>query len=170
MTFAARPSGNWQLAVFASSIGALVLMVGLVIQGIVKWRQRGVANLISCILIVAASLGGPAAGRVVRSLQLSHNIDRYNAAARWVMAHNKPDNTKFVLLPSQYADLGHTVIYESDGLCGTRIDFLWGGAFPVKHVVRRFTTSTKWLRVTDCRKYWGRITPISSNWYEMSDF
>lgn len=167
--FAARPSGEWQLAAIVSSIGALILLVGLVIQEIIKWRERGVANVISCVLIVAASLVGPVAGRTVRSLQLSHDIDRYNAAAQWVLTHNNPDSIKLVSLPSHYADLGHVVIYESDELCGTRIDFLWGVAFPVKHVVRRYATSTKWLSVKECRKYWGRITPISMNWYELSD-
>lgn len=56
-----------------------------------------------------------------------------------------------------------------DELCGTRIDFVWGGAFPVKHVVRRYTTNPKWTSIEVCYRDWVRITPISTNWYEMSD-
>jgi hypothetical protein len=167
--FAARPSVEWQLASIASSIGAFVLLVGLVVRGTITWRERGIAHVISCLLIVVASPVGIAVGRTVRGVELSHDLDRYNAAAQWVLTHGNPDSTNRVPLPSRYADLGYGVYYERDALCGTRIDFLWGGAFPVKHVVRRYATSPKWMSIEECRKDWARITPISSNWYEMSD-
>ena len=167
--FAARPAVEWQLALFASSIGAAVVLIWLVVRGAIKWREHGIAHLISCLLIVVAAPAGIAAGRVVRSLEWSYKLGRYNEAAQWVISHSNPDAINRVPLPPHYADLGYGVYYERDALCGTRIDFLWGDAFPVKHVVRRYTRSSKWLSIEACRKNWGRITPLSSNWYEMSD-
>jgi hypothetical protein len=167
--FVARPSVEWQLALFASSVGASVVLIWLAVRGAIKWRERGIAYLISCLLIVVAAPAGIAAGRTVSRLELSHNLDRYNEAAQWVISHSNPDGINRVPLPSRYADLGYGVYYERDELCGTRIDFLWGEAFPVKHVVRRYATSSKWISIKECHKDWGRITPISSNWYAMSD-
>jgi hypothetical protein len=153
----------------ASSIGALVLLIWLVVQGTIKWRERGIANFISCILIVAALSAGLVTGREVRSLQLSHDLERYNAAAQWVLIHGIPDSTNRVPLPTRYADLGYAVYFETDALCGTRIDFAWADAFPVKHVVRRYATNPGWTSIEKCYKDWTRIAPISANWYEMSD-
>jgi hypothetical protein len=166
---AARPATEWQLASVTSFIGALILLVGKVVQGAIKWRQRGLVNLISCLLIVAALVTGSLTGRLVRSLQLSYDLARYNAAAQWILTHSYPDSTNHVPLPSRYAELGYGVNYERDSLCGTKIDFFWGEAFPVKHVVRRYATDPRWISIEGCSKGWARITPISTNWYEMSD-
>jgi len=166
---AARPTAEWQLASVASSIGAFVLLIRLVVRGAIKWRERGVAYVISCVLIVAASPVGIAVGRTVRTVVWSHDLDRYTAAAQWVLNNSKPDSSNPVPLPSRYADLGYIVYHERDELCGTRIDFLWAGGFPVKHVVRRYATNPKWVSVEKCYRDWGRIKPISSNWYEIAD-
>lgn len=153
----------------ASSISALVLLIWLVVQAIIKWRERGLANFISCILIVAALSVGTVIGRELRSLQLSHDIERYNAAAQWVLTHMSPDSTSRVLLPARYADLGYALYFERDALCGATIDFAWGSAFPVKHVVRRYAGNPGWTSIEKCYKDWTRITQIAPNWYEMSD-
>jgi len=61
------------------------------------------------------------------------------------------------------------VYYEHDDSCGMTIDFYWGDGFPVKHVVHRYATNPGWVSVEKCYKDWGRIHPISGNWYEISD-
>ena len=167
--FATRPTGAWQLASIASSVGALVLLLGLVAQGAMKWRERGIVNVISCLLVVAALPSGTAAGRIARSLQLSRDLERYNAAVQCVLTHSTPDTTNRIPLPSRYADLGSGVYYEHDERCGTHVDFLWAGAFPVKHVIRRYASNPEWTTIKQCHKDWARITPVSPNWYEMSD-
>jgi len=166
---AARPSADWQLASIASCIAAFFSLVTLVIRGALKWRERGLVDLISCLLIVAACPAGVAIGRMVRGVVLSHDIDRYNAAAKWVAAHNRPDSSNLVHLPPQYGDLAYGVNYERDDVCGIMIDFYWGGGFPVKHIVRRYATNPGWVRVEKCHKDWERIHPVSDNWYEIAD-
>jgi len=85
---AARPRAEWQLAWIASCIAAFSLLVALVIRGTLKWREHGLVNLVSCLLIVAACPAEMAVGRTMRSVVLSHDLDRYDAAAKWVSAHN----------------------------------------------------------------------------------
>lgn len=102
---------------------AFLSLVTLVIRGILKWRERGLVNLISCVFLVAAPVAGIAIGRTTRSVVLSHDLDRYNAAAKWVTIHHKPDSNNLIHLPPQYGDLACGVYYEHDDLCGTRIHF-----------------------------------------------
>ena len=166
---AARPRIEWQLACIASCIAAVFLIVALVIRGALKWRERGLVNLISCLLIVAACPAGVGIGRMVRGVLLSHDLDQYDAAVTWVSAHNKPDSSHLIQLPPQFGNLAYGVYYEHDDLCGMTIDFYWGGGFPVKHIVRRYAANPGWVRVGKCHRDWGRIHPISENWYEIAD-
>jgi hypothetical protein len=166
---AARPGTGWQLAVIVSCSVALATLATLIVRGAWKWRERGIVNLVSCLLIVAAPEAGIVIGRTVRGALLSHDLERYRAAAQWVSAHYKPNTLSVIHLPPRYGDLAYGVHYERDDVCGTTIDFYWGGAFPVKHVVRRFAANPDWLRVDKCHKDWGLVRPISGNWYEITD-
>ena len=148
---------------------SILTLAALIVRGAWKWREHGLVNLISCLLIIAAPAAGIVIGRTVRSALLFRDLDRYEAAAQWVSAHNNPNTLSVIHLPPQYGDLAYGVHYDRDGVCGTTIDFFWGGGFPVKHVVRRYATNPTWVRVEKCYKGWERIRPISENWYEIAD-
>jgi hypothetical protein len=95
---AARPAAEWQLAAFASSSGAGILIIRLVVSGAVKWRERAARCVMSCVLIGAAPFLGISVGKAVCSLTLAHDLNGYNAAAQWILGHRTPDSSHPVSL------------------------------------------------------------------------
>lgn len=167
--FATRPSPWVQLAAMASALAALIALVAFAIQGAIKWRERGLTNLLSCLLVALSFPTAVLLGQEIRSKIFSHNLDRWNQAVTWVTTHKAPNSGAPIELPSQYSDLAYGVHYNTDKSCGLTVDFFWGGGFPVKHSVRRYATNPEWIDMKQCRSNWSRGRGLSGNWYEISD-
>jgi len=139
------------------------------VQGALKWRTHGIHKLLSCLPLLAALPFAVFCGHAIRHAIFSHDIHRWNEAVEWVKAENKPNPDHRIQLPLQYADLAYGVFYTDDDTCGLMIDFFWGGAFPVKHTVRRYAPNPEWSDTQQCRESWHNIRTLSGNWYEISD-
>lgn len=168
-SFSVRPNPELQLFAMASALGALTSFVVLAIRSAKSWRARGLVNLLSCLLLALSFPIAAFLGQAIRSMIFACNMDRWNQAAAWVMAHNKPNSETPIELPTQYSDLAYGVQYKTDISCGIMLDFLWGDGFPVKHTVRRYATDPNWLNMKQCRAGWARGRRLSGNWYEISD-
>lgn len=167
--FAARPNPWVQFAAMGMSLVALVTIMLLIIQGVVKWREHGWVNLVSCLLIVASFSLAALSGNAVRKAVFQHNLDRWNRAAVWVMTHHEANEDMPIKLPPPYSRIAYVVWYRYDKPCGLMIDFVWGSGFPVKHTVRRYATDPAWIDKAQCHKDWSRGRVLSGNWYEISD-
>ena len=167
--FASRPNSCVQLAAMFSGAIAIVLVAVLLFQAALKWRERGLLNLVSCVLIVVAFPLAAAFGKTIRSAVFTYNLDRWHQAVIWITAHNRPNQVNIIKLPSLYSDLASVVHYTHDKRCGLMIDFFWGGGFPVKHTVRRYAVKPDWMDLKACRTDWSRGRMISGRWYEISD-
>lgn len=167
--FATRPNTLVQLVVMASTLAALIALAILGIQGAIKWRERGLANLLSCLLIVLSFPAGVLVGQAIRSSIFAHDLARWNQAAAWVIANKAPNAGASMELPPQFSDLAHLVHYKTDESCGLMIDFFWGGGFPVKHTVRRYATNPEWMDIRECQAHWSRGRHLAGDWYEISD-
>jgi len=117
-TFAARPNAWAQVATLVSLAAAFIGVIILVVQGAIKWRKRGIRNLLSCLLLIAAFPIAGFCGHAIRSAIFSHDLHRWNEAVEWVKAHNRPDPDHRIALPSQYANLAYGVFYTHDDTCG----------------------------------------------------
>jgi hypothetical protein len=153
----------------ASALIALISLGALAFRGAIKWRERGLANLASCLLLVASFPTAVFLGHAIRNTIFSHELDRWNQAAVWVMTHNDPNGNTPIELPQRYADLAYAVHYEVNQSCGLVVDFFWGGGFPVKHTVRRYANNPSWTEIRECRVGWRGGRRLSGRWYEISD-
>jgi hypothetical protein len=135
-----------------------------------KWREHGLSSLLTGLLIVLSFWAAIEIGHILRKRIFAHDLDRYNKAVVWVKSHATPNQPAPIELPAQYEDLAYVVLYDQDATCGLRMDFLWGRAFPVKHVVRRFSDRPDWLKIKECKRSpWERYRVIADNWYQISD-
>ncbi|WP_145985470.1 hypothetical protein [Marilutibacter maris] len=169
LAFVARPNVWSQLMSMLFSLTALPWLAMLVIQGAIRWRERAVGNLVSCLLIVASFQFAISCGHVVRDAVFRFQSDRWNRAVTWVVRHNAPNGGRPIALPDEYSDLAYGVHYRHDEACGLMVDFFWGGGFPVKHTVRRYALNPDWVDIGQCRKSWSRGRALSGSWYEVSD-
>ena len=167
--FAARPNAWLQLAAMLALLTALVYLVTLLTHGAIRWREHGLVNVISCLLVALSIPAAVLLGHSVRSAAFSYNLERWNRAVIWVVSHKQPNSDGPIELPPQYEDLAYGVHYTTDQLCGLTVDFFWGGGFPVKHTVRRYATKPEWIDMKQCRKDWSRGRHLTGNWYEISD-
>lgn len=168
-SFATRPSGWTQLAAMISVLAALVCLFVLVVSGIARWQERGIGSLISCALIIVSLPLAIYSGHAIRHLIFSYEQSRWNQAVTWVVSHETPNQDGRIRLPSRYSDLAYAVHYGYDKTCGLRVDFFWGGGFPVKHTVRRYSNNAVWTRTKECYAGWAYGRSIADNWYEISD-
>lgn len=167
--FAARPNVWVQLASMATVAAALFWLIALLVQGVVKWREHGITNLVSSLLIIVVFPLAVLCGQAIRSAVFSYEVDRWNQAVTWVATNKKPNSGNPIDLPPPYSDLAYGVHYRHDDACGLTIDFFWGGGFPVKHTVRRYAVNPKWIDIEECQRGWSRGRVISERWYEISD-
>jgi hypothetical protein len=167
-SFTARPNPGKQLAAMVSGFGAVVWLVALSVRGAIKWRERGLVNLVSFSLIVLSLPLAIFCGQVIRGAVFSYNLNRWNQAVAWVLAHNEPDRDGRIELPAEYSDLAYGVHYKNEDPCGLTVDFFWGSGFPVKHTVRRYATNPEWIDMRKCWIGWRSGRVISGDWYELS--
>lgn len=167
--FVVRPNVWAQLASMLFLLVALPWLAMLVIQGAIRWRERAVGNLVSCLLIVASFQFATSCGHAVRDAVFHYQSARWNRAVTWVVRHRAPNGEGPIRLPAEYSDLARAVHYRHSEACGLMVDFFWGGGFPVKHTVRRYALDPDWIETEACRKSWSRGRALSGNWYEISD-
>ena len=167
---AGKPTPEAQLATIASTLIALVYMAFQTQRIVFQWREHGMSGLLASLLIVLSFWAAVTVGHILRKMFFAHDLDRYNQAVVWVMSHATPNQPAPIKLPAQYEDLAYVVTYDQDATCGVRMDFVWGGAFPVKHVVRRFSDRPGWVKIKECHTAsWDRFKVLGNNWYEISD-
>jgi hypothetical protein len=167
--FTARPNVWAQLASMSAVIAALFWLVVLVVQGAIRWREKGLQNLVACLLVIAVFPAAVLCGKAIRSAVFDYQLDRWNRAVTWVTTTHLPNQGDLIRLPAPYSDLAYGVHYTHDEDCGLMIDFFWGGGFPVKHTVRRYAANRKWLAAEQCTAGWSRGREIGGRWYEISD-
>ena len=167
--FAIRPSAWLQFGWMICTVVALIWCATLIVLGAVNWRERAIGNLLSCLLIIVTLPVALRCGDMIGNVVFRYKLDRWNQGVKWVMDHNAPNQPGWIHLPPQYADLADGVRYSDDSTCGPMVDFSWGDAWPVKHVVRRYTLNPRWADIPKCREDWSGGKELSGNWYEISD-
>jgi hypothetical protein len=166
---AIRPNSWLQFAWMIWTVAALVWCAVLVVLGAVNFRKKAVGNLLSCLMIIATVPVAFRCGDAIGSAIFSYKLDRWNEAAKWVIAHNHPNQSGWIHLPPQYADLADEVSYSNDKTCGVMVDFSWGDGWPIKHIMRRYAPNPAWVDIPQCRQDWTGDMELSRNWYEISD-
>lgn len=166
---AGKPTPEAQLASMASMLIALVYIAFLMQRVVSNWLKHGLNSLFAVLLIVFSAWAAVEIGHILRKRIFAHDLDRYNEAVVWVKSHATPNQREPVKLPAQYEDLAYVVLYDQDATCGLRMDFVWGSAFPVKHVVRRFSDRPDWLNIKECQRAWEQYRVLGHSWYEISD-
>ena len=167
--FAIRPNSWLQFGWMIWTVAALIWCAALILLGAMNVREKALGNLLSCLLIVATVPAALHSGDAIGSAVFWYKLDRWNQAAKWVMAHNVPNQSGWIHLPPQYADLADQVGYSDNKTCGVMVDFSWGGGWPMKHVMRRYALNPAWADIAQCRQDWTGDKELSRNWYEISD-
>jgi hypothetical protein len=152
----------------ASALVAFIWLISLSVGGVIKWRERGLTNLLSCLVIVLSFPLAIFVGHAIRAAVFSYNLERWNQAAKWVTAHHEPNQDAPIKLPEAYSDLASIAHYRNQEPCGLTVDFFWGSGFPVRHSVRRYATNPEWMQVAQCWRGWGSGRALTGDWYELS--
>lgn len=167
---AMRPNAWIHPIFFLSILFSCISVLWLFIIGIIKWRERALRNLVSCILIVCTIPLAVLASMILRRQIFLYTMPRWQQAAEWAIANVEP-NQPAVELPDEYADLAFWVYYSNREPCGVVVDFFWGRGYPVmpRHYYRRYAPNADWSKHGECWiGSWYRGASLSNSWYELS--
>ncbi len=168
-SFYVRPTLATQLLYMLSQLILLIYLPVTIWQAVSRWKLNGLYGVIApglflCVLPVAV-----VSGYNIRDLVFAYDLKRYDEAAQWAAAAAVRGQEIELKVPARYADLTLRLIVRHDSECGVAVDFLWAGAFPLKHWIRRHSTVNLLTPNSPCTKDWPWVHQRSEHWYELTD-